>query len=312
MIGWMILSGCSDQVPFLAVGFPRLDEIRESSIEIEDAQTLSYTRTLTIPGVAVAAGGDVCLDAGALDVDMLGQPLDHGPDVVWLTRWSVPMEAVATGLSEAELSWADVEGAYGRDAPGDRFCLADLQAVGGPFDPETFVAEPDGSWFVLWYNHDPDRTRLVGAVALDPSPASDGVDVVVDEGAVLTLDIDPSIGSVAAPVDHADLVLDWSGVTADALGGPLDPELADQLVIHQIVSSVLLLNPQTFDHLGAVATARYEVSTFGRTEVDLDEAHDASGAPFGGFTHDGAWVVTLSCSTCVLQTDLLVAVVEVR
>ena len=138
-----------------------------------------------------------------------------------------------------------------------------------------------------------------------------------DDSAQLDFDVDlQSADALCSAPDVAGTTIDWSGVTNDAYGRPLDLALVNNLVIGHVAEENLDDVEELFLRLYEEADQVYDLDVNSLTFADLSGAVSRldGTSTFGGFTADGTWVVAIECTRqeCTNPAPLLLAVIEVE
>jgi hypothetical protein len=242
--------------------------------------------------------------AGGMTLDWTGLREDiHGhvrgedfevEEILLLVFLDLQPEAVLAGLQADTLAQSEVSLYASCDALGRTACALDeFRVLGQDIDLPQYYQEGLGSWLFLA------RTSWEqGATAMRfISPAADGaLDVAIDSASSTldaTVDVEAVVPIVVEP--RPDLILDWSGLTRDGLGNPVDLRRVDTLALARYDLDLEQLPTVLFD-LDRAAAARWTAPVAGRTSLSL-AALEGTGA-FTGVSAEGTWLLTLICSTC--------------
>jgi len=194
----------------------------------------------------------------------------------------------------------------------------DLTYFGAPVAP----GFPAGSGaLVLAVQTDPEPLMGIRSMTcLLPTDGEVNTDVQVpDPCGMLEVSADLESGAaIRPPADHSGVV-DWSALTLDGRGEPLDAEEIDLLTIWHFTDRTLASLEADVLAFDRSADGRWSVDV--PTEVDADsrtawraQRVDLAGltgdSAFPGFSADGVWLIGLRCSTCWTQVPLFIGVVE--
>ena len=256
-----------------------------ATLALVDAWNLSYDPAPALPTFSVAAGTDFVIAWDTATTDVWGRPLPPVARVDLALRSdaaaSVPGAVALAGADPivATEHWELAEPAA-TTTPASA-----LSHTGHTFVPRSMAA---GQVYVASVGDNEGKTLLAAVVEV-----LGGADPVALAGA--TFGDVPTLGP-NGPVTAADLgpwTLDWSALTTDAAGAPLDPLALDTLFVAHFADegSVDLLNP-------AAADGYWAKYVPGLTSVDPETMNSVAGTAFPGFDTTGVWVVGFRCVDC--------------
>ncbi len=287
-------------------------------LTLSDANNFAYTGTIDAPSFTVAEHSDIYIDFSALSSDIQCHDLDPVADLdnVALLAFPYLSEAeVESGLSTDTLQQSDM-GAIVNVYSEDRTAVWMSEFTFLGTDPEiieTYFYEDSATWMVLFTT----GTRLgVGGramVFLEPSASTDVTEIAV-QPACGTLDFDADLASlspVPAPSD-GDWTLNWSTLTTNAQGNPIDTTSIDSVMVAYYADLEVADLQERFLDLELLADGLWTQELSGGTAVALDALVDADGAPFPGAQAEGTWVLALRCGLCPNPAPIFLTVLDVR
>ena len=284
-------------------------------IALTDAHRTTWSGALDVQTVPVASESDITVCWDDLTTDVRGRAVDPG-DVphAFLSGLTVPKEEALTKLLTNTLNARDTALWYDVDLPAGATCMAlsDLSVVGNPLYPEEVLTADSATWMVVltrpgWLG----RTEYITAVELVPTPGEATTHVVVtDDSARLTVDADltsaPPITACAGAVS-----VDWSALTVDAFGVPMDSGSYDTLVVVHDPAPLDEVQDRFLTFTDTATT--WSRTEPGRTDAPLDgpgAPRTADDRPFPGFFDEGTWLIGVLCQTCPSPMPGFLGVVE--
>jgi hypothetical protein len=123
-------------------------------------------------------------------------------------------------------------------------------------------------------------------------------------------DLSAAVPLPVAP--DASWVVDWSGLTRDALGNAFAPSRIDGLTVAFYEGMTLSELEENIVTLDAAATLSFTLEVTGGSTAYLGDARSESAEPFPGFatSSSGVWLLALTCSTCLASVPPVLAVLE--
>ncbi len=265
---------------------------------LDDANNFAYTSDLAIGTLAVPEHADATIGWDTLTRDIRGDALDPRADVEearLVAFRDLPADEIAWRLAHDELDQADV-GVYVTCAPSDARCsLSAFGMFGNPIDIQQYFEEGYGTWLLAL-----GERGAAGAdalVFLEPRADATAAEVAVtDATSRLDVDVDlRSLAPVVIPAFDDGVTLDWSALTRDGLGDPLDAATIDELWVGRFAETPAELEQDVFA-LERLADLAWTLDVAG---LDRAALRDLEGeAPFLGIDRQGTWVAALRCRTC--------------
>lgn len=279
----------------------------EVALAIEDAHVAPIALDFHLAQVEAPEAADSVLDWTAITTDQRGRSVT-GEDLAALTLQLVP------ALTPDELAEAVPRGLL---RPGDIATIA--QSMGPPeprsrplstftmgsewFDPTEAFRADAGTWLLTFTS--PNGTDQVWTVLTPVVGAGTPVRMSAPAPTQVSADFE-----AAAPLALGDATsLDWSGLTLDGRGGPLDTDQLELARVSRFDRPLSELGPLVAD-LDALASESWSASISGRTSVELAALLDADDAAWPGPDDESTWLLSLGCRACgALVPPVLVAVV---
>ena len=139
-------------------------------------------------------------------------------------------------------------------------------------------------------------TRMLGFFKLDPDSTNTVVTLTNDSTTLdYTVDL-ASITRIPVPAGMAELSIDWSQMTTNALGNEyLGTQITNAVVAHY--SMTLAELEEQFVFLEERSDGWWEADVLAGTSIALDTLEDADGNTFAGIDDEGVWLVALRCTT---------------
>lgn len=268
-----------------------------SECVLSDANNYAYTSTLAVDTLAVPEHADTLLRWDGLTRDLRGDPLDPGAiaEARLVAFRSLTPEQIVYGLAHDALDQADVA-AYVTCVPTDASCaLSEFGMFGNAIDIQQYFEEGYGTWLLALGG---EGVAGVDALAfLAPGADVTALEAVVtDTTSRLDADVDlASLAPVVVDPYTADITLDWSGLTRDGIGDPLELDTVDELWIGRFDQSPAELERRAFE-LEILAEASWTLDVNGATSAELALAQ-GDGA-FLGIDRAHTWMAALRCRSC--------------
>ncbi len=276
----------------------------DDDILLADSQNYSFTSSLDVTSVQVAAETDLTVDWCSLTVDFLG--LDMEPtdvDFVVLSRWELSQEELEDTLVATNLPQQDLSGSIDYTPTGTECSapLSDFQFLGAKIDPAVEVYESADETYILTAFAD-DRAKMLRFIEPVDGGSEDPMVLDNDSGAV-SFQVDLDAGEVIA---GSGTLVDWSALTVDGSGQEFPLNKMDRLTVAQYDSTVAELE-EDFVFLDEIATWREEPDVEAMLDYDLTTL-----SGFDGFTSEGLWIIAMRCSTCYNPAPPFLGIVEVE
>lgn len=283
----------------------------------EDAQNYSLTAAMDAPSIEAAELSDVTIDWSALTADIQCHDLDPAEDidnVALIVFPDLTEEEVEAGLVTDTLQQVNM-GAYVSFEPDGvtETSLSQLTFFGTDADIETYFEEGSGAWMVLFTTGTQVGLGARGVTFLRPSSTSTNQDAEIDNACgTIELETDVDAG-VPMPVPMGGpWTLDWSGLTVDGLGLPLEEGRIDRVMVGWYAQETVADLEADFFDLELLADGLWTLEVPSGTEADLTGLADAEGGAFPGFAAEGSWILALRCSLCRSPAPPFLTVLEPR
>ncbi len=261
---------------------------------LDDAANYTWTSTLAAPTAHLAPGEDASVDWSALAHDFYGDPLDPVAGVSRAALVALPEltpEGVSDALARDALLQADV-GLFVFCAPTDARCrLTDFEIFDNNLEVERYFLAGTGTWLLALLT----PADSIAAVAFLLPDGADHAVALHDGDATLALSVDFASLAPVVVSPGAPFVIDWSALTRDGLGNPLDPSTVDRLVVARF-DGPLSAVADVAHRLDSAADALWEAPIAG-TSADL--AGLTGNTPFAGIDEEHTWLLALYCSSCL-------------
>lgn len=278
----------------------------EETVEVEpcvdcaltDANNFSYTTDLAIGSLVLPEHADATVSWAGLTRDVRGGALDPVADIDearLIGFRDLPPEDVAWGLAHDELEQSDVS-VYVTCVPTEATCeLSEFGMFGNQIDIQQYFSDGYGTWLLTLGRSGepgadvlaflaPDADAITSLVTIDDRTSRLDVAVHLDELTPLAmLGGDPTV------------TVDWSALTHDGLGDPLDTSTVDELWVARFEEPIETLAEDVFA-LEEMAQASWTLAVDGRTDAALAEL--AGESAFHGIDRAGTWLLALRCRTC--------------
>ena len=276
---------------------------------LEDPNNFAYTAALDVEVTPVAPMTDLLIDWTALTRDIQGHavgPTDIATARLIAFRDATPAE-VADGLTNDDLTQSEVS-IYLTCSSEDRACpLSEFALHGSGVDVSQYTEPGASTWLIAL-----SRAQEAGAGAMiffNPTEGETNTTVAIND-ASSRLDVEVDLHSLAPVVVEADdpnVTLDWSELSTDGLGNPINLDGIDEVFVARYDATFPELESQVFDLMtlspdtwvGDVSGARSLVLS------DLDGPR-----PFPGVDATSTWLVALTCSTCTNPAPRFVTVLQ--
>lgn len=262
---------------------------------LTDDLNYDYAPDLTAPSWQVAPGVDLRVSWADLTTDLLGHALDPASldRALLLVFPELTPDEILDGLAHDTIDQPDVTLAMTCTPQESRCALSDFHLAGNHLDVHQYLLEGSGTWLVA-----PGREGEAGIATLALFAAQEGAEPVEERSiaqgeAALQVEVDLAPRGAIAVQEGAFPVLDWSGLTVDALGNPISLSRTDRLRVGRYDLDEQELEERFLD-IELLAVETWEVDTTGQTSWDT-----ARISGFPGFTAGDTWLVVLECSTCM-------------
>lgn len=270
----------------------------------------------------VQAQSNVTIDWSALTTDIRGREFDPTTvDQISLLNITAPREEVYRMIAENEISQDDAQDIYLYEPEVGQTSaeLQDFTITDIPIDLQLFTENDAQTWILSLMDVPDGRTDILATAILQPKVGATDTRVDFTDGISELTDLVVDISGAAPLVAKADsgpYGLDWSAVTVDTFGHPFDELLGDELLIGHWSGDVASIESD-FLRLDGSADALYRLDVFGTRSIAppdkaLEDAVDADGKNFPGFTAEGTWLVGIVCRECPTPVPLILGHVQVE
>jgi hypothetical protein len=291
---------------------------------IKDANNYTSMSTLNVPSVATASATDLTLDWSGISKDLLCHTAQSIDNVAFLKIGNMTQADVEAKLAVGQLLSTEVTTykefrtnggvADGGEVTSTMLSKFSFGGAATTLVPATDYVESSTIQYLLLFTHG--TTLGVGAQAMtfiQPSASSTNTMVSApDACANKVLNFVPTLSTMPVAIPAAGpWKLDWSGITKDNFGNPLDfsQTKLDKVEVGFFAGKQLSDLQADFLNVETDATSLYTASVpLGQKSIDLSTADGDGGAPFPGFTSTaGTWAVAVFCSTCSVPAPIIFA-----
>ncbi len=288
---------------------PESGESPCTSCTLSDDNQFQYDATLDVAVHELASRTDARVDWSGITRDVHGHALaPEEVDTAYLVAFrNLSPAEVVEGIEADTLKQSDVT-AYLSCTPVDNACdLSEFGNMGNMLEVQGYFSPGVSTWLVVLGSR-----REAGALALaflEPSDASTrDTASMTDSSSTLEVDVDfATLTPRRVAAGDGALLLDWSAVTVDGLGGEFyAPEVTD-LFLGRYEQSRDELEASVFD-LEVEATESWTMALGGSTWANL--ASLRGDTAFAGLDTGSTWLVALHCAECMHTAPKLVAFLE--
>lgn len=278
-----------------------------NTVHLQDANNYGFQGTLDIASVDVKAYTDADptdyrIDWSGVAFDLQGHPVSPTDDIDLIGMVNFPylsQEEVEVALATDSLLASDLEGGVSVAVDGaTETMLSDLTLFGNPVDPQTYLTVDSGVYMLIAASG---GTLGVGTRQLQfvhPVAEEVNTDILLgDDSTQLTFDVDlQSLTPVKLIADADYFTLDWSELTTDGLGSPIDLGHIDQAEVAWFSDATIPDLEAGFLQIEIDADSLWEAAIPSGSDVALADL--VGDGAFPGISADGTWVLALNCSTC--------------
>jgi hypothetical protein len=182
--------------------------------------------SLTLGHFPVEAQADATLDWSGLTADLRGRALDPTTvDQVAVTNLQMTEDELTERVLANAIAQSDIHdpATFGNADHGTSVALSQLDSVGNPFDLQALVGGADHTWVASLVDvEDAGQQQVLYTVILDVGAT--GGTVAFADGAS-SVSVVPNLHDPAlieATAGRDGYTLDWSDLTADTFGNPID------------------------------------------------------------------------------------------
>ncbi len=304
-----------------------------ANITANAVNNYTFSSTLTFPPIAVQPNAELTFDWSAVTTDFIGHNLDPMTDVdaVHLMLWKFTQAELETRLNADDVAQRDlaVIATFYTEKAATTANVFQFTSVGmeltrcdiWPFlqapNPDIANAHPECEGWAenAGSGYDPAThtytavaatgtelgggTRMIQAFKLDPNSTNTNI-TLTPTSTHLEYSVDlEALTPTRVPAGTADLNIDWTSMTVNAMGNPFNPtDITEALVAHY-TQPVSELEAQFLD-LDNIAADMWRGPVEVGSSISLSGfANTTAGGPaFTGIDSTGTWVVALICGTC--------------
>lgn len=283
------------------------------NIVMTDANNYTSTSSLNVPVIQTASGMDLSISWSGITKDLLCHPAASIDNVAFLKVPNHTQQQIDDDLAKGTLSASQVSKYYEWHTNGATSTMLSMLKFGGAIDVMNDYTETAGTQYVLLVTHG--TVQGVGAqsmVLLQPSASSTNTTVVVPDACTSNvLSFTASFGSTLNAPKAGPYKVDWSELTHDSFGSPIQFQNIDGIEVAYFQGKQVSDLQAHFLDVEIDATTLYSASVpKGQKYFDLTGTSSAAGA-FTGFTQtDGTWALALRCSSCSVPAPLAFAILQ--
>jgi hypothetical protein len=152
-------------------------------------------------------------------------------------------------------------------------------------------------------------TRMLQAFRLDT--ASDNTSVAIESSSA-TLEYSANLTSLAPtqiPTDDAEITVDWSAMTVNALGNEFEPRLITEVMVARYSLTPAEMEAQFLD-LELIADDMWRGEVPAGTSTLLSSLTNEAGEAFTGIDDTSTWIVALRCGRCANPAPWYLSILE--
>jgi len=283
-----------------------------------DANNYKAVSTMKIPTIQTKAMSDLTLDWSGIQKDLLCHSTDKSPivNVTFAIFKNRTPEALESELSVGIFNTAEVSKYFflGVDANTKTSMLTALKATNTHVDPATDFVESSSTLYLLIFANS--QTPGVGAesmVFLQPSAASSNTMVMAPDACMSNiLSFSAMLGAGLDVPNKAPYAVDWSQLTKDGFGNPIDFTTIQKLEVGYYQGKTTSDLMMHFLDVELDATKLYVADVPNSAKsIDLGTAKTMGGEAFTGFTQtDGVYAMALLCKNCSVPAPIAFAVLQ--
>ena len=283
---------------------------------LADGQNYSYTGEMTIPSISTASaqGVEICWDKLVQDLQCHDTSPVADIDLLSLIRFPDLSQAeVEEGISNDTLTQSQLDGYVSLEV-GDETCgnLEDFSLLGTPVDISKEYFDGGGTYLLMIASGDTPGQGARMLTFMEPLADNTTDAVSVGDGCDL-LDFQADLVSKNVVTMNAagPWTVNWSGLTRNGIGNPMDPARIDGLEVGYYADLTVEQIQDQFLDLELIADDWYSADLPPGSTADLSLVRNAAGASLDALTTDGVWLLALRCSTCSNPAPLFLGVIEV-
>jgi len=282
-----------------------------ATIVAKEANDYAFSSTITLPPVTVKDMSNLTFDWSGVTKDFLGHTLQSGDlNTALAMLWNLKLSDLETALNADELFTSDLA----RSPPPSIAISGNTSAklydftisgtvlppdmINAYFDATTYT--PENSTHVLGVQHGTELGRemkMLQAFNVNAS-SSNTTFTMTNDSTKMTCQVSlRNLTITGVPGGTAALMLDWSQMQTNALGGQFKEGYITSAVVGHYMQSPADLEAKFLD-LDTIATNYYRANIDAGSVLDFSTLKDAGGASFPGVDDSGTWLVGLICGNC--------------
>ncbi len=277
---------------------------QDDSVLLEDEDGVDLQTSLEVEQIEVAAGVDVKLDWSGLEHDLWGQPLEPLVEAqrAALYHFTIDeLDEVLEGIAAGTLPQSVLDMQVHCESETCSCHLSEFSfMVGHELDVVGRFEEGDGTWLLAVQSNDGGQDlAYLSLVPVDGSAADEAY--VTDDSSGNHVDGDMDALQEVLLERGEPMVVDWSQLSIDSQGQPLDPLLLDGIAVARVTEGALQDSDSLFTQLHSVAEELWMGAVpNASSSYDLVELEDIDAGVTGFPGPDGTdpWLLMLGCSTC--------------
>jgi hypothetical protein len=292
----------------------------EGNVILRDENNYTSTSTLTIPSVQTVSGADIQICWDGLAKDILCHDMNPAMEI-----GNVTLLRVLSNFTKSQIEAEMAVGALGVEDLRSNFTFltrgTSTCAMLTQFGFQTTLAMPaqdyvEGAdkYMLLFATGTTPGSGARTMLFLEPMAASTNTTATAPDGCNI-LDFQADVASrqrLTIPT-AGPWVLDWSQLTKDGIGGKVQFDYIDSVLLGFYEGMTVADLETRFVDLDRIATSIYRMAVpRNKRSVNLAEAKDDSGQMFPGFTRttSGVWAVAVLCSKCQIPAPVALAILQ--
>lgn len=277
---------------------------------LTDGNNFSYDSEIDTESFPLAEGQDNLVSWTGLTKSIIDEPIDPESDVVQAALVAFlqhSQEEVIEGLENGDIpqSWVSI---YLTCEPIDASChLSDFNFMGTSVNiQEYFTQEWGGTWLVFLSDGSPQGAQSLAF--LEPAAIDATTAEIGSETATLTIIADlHSLEPITVEPLTTDITVDWSSLTKNGLGLPIDLYRIDRLMLARFDESSDEIE-ENFKRLEFLPEETWEIDVGELTSANLSSL--VGFTTFGGVKGNSVYLLGLFCDSCTSPIPLFLTAVR--
>lgn len=281
---------------------------------ITDQNNYTSTSSLNVPVIPTMPGTDLSISWAGITNDLLCHPAGSIDNVAFLKVTNMNEAQIEDSLAKGTLSPSQVSKYYEWHTNGATSTMLSSLKFGAGIDLANDYTESPSTQYLLLFTHG--TVEGVGAqamVLLQPTSSSQNTTVTAPDACTnKVLSFSATFGSPLKVPAAGPYQLDWSKLTHDSFGNPIQFQNIDQIELGFYQGKQASDLQMHFLDVEIDATPLYAAAVpKGQKFFDLTGATTSAGAAFSGFSPtDGVWALALRCSSCSVPAPVAFTVVQ--